>query len=71
MAPGDLQDFISLLQGAFGKVFTPSDPAILVTSSVARPHVCGVVERFYPTAAVLSQNEIHSKVKIRSLGQLS
>ncbi|HRQ60343.1 MAG TPA: hypothetical protein PLO23_02325, partial [Alphaproteobacteria bacterium] len=35
-----------------------------------RPYVRSVVERFRPQTVVLSQNEIHPKAKIRTLGQV-
>ena len=39
------------------------DPAL-------RPFVRSIVERVRPATMVLSQNEIHPKVKIKTLGQL-
>ena len=44
-------------------------PALL-TSPTLRPYVRSIVERFRPTTMVLSQNEIHPKVKIKTLGQV-
>ena len=41
---------------------------VLVTSPGVRPYVRSVVERFRPSAVVLSQNEIHPKARIRTLG---
>ena len=35
-----------------------------------RPFVRSVIERFRPQTIVMSQNEIHPKAKIRTLGQV-
>ena len=44
-------------------------PALL-TSPAIRPYVRSVIERFRPTTTVISQNEIHARVKIKTLGQV-
>ena len=44
-------------------------PALLTTPPI-RPYVRSIVERFRPSTAVLSQNEIHPKARIRTLGQV-
>jgi flagellar biosynthesis protein FlhA len=41
---------------------------VLLTSPAIRPYVRSIVERFRPATVVLSQNEIHAKARIRSLG---
>jgi flagellar biosynthesis protein FlhA len=43
---------------------------VLITSPLVRPYVRSVVERFRPATVVLSQNEIHAKARIRTLGQV-
>ena len=43
---------------------------VLVTTPGIRPFVRSVVERFRPATVVLSQNEIHPKARIRTLGQI-
>ena len=44
-------------------------PVLLVSPSI-RPFVRSVVERFRPITVVMSQNEIHPKAKIKTLGQI-
>jgi flagellar biosynthesis protein FlhA len=44
-------------------------PALL-TSPPVRPYVRSIVERFRPHTLVMSQNEIHPRVKIKTLGQI-
>ena len=43
---------------------------VVVTSPAIRPFVRAVVERFRPSTVVLSQNEIHPKARLRTLGQI-
>ena len=43
---------------------------MLLTSPAVRPYVRSIVERFRPHTIVMSQNEIHAKAKIRTLGQI-
>jgi flagellar biosynthesis protein FlhA len=43
---------------------------VLLTSPVIRPYVRSIIERFRPQTVVMSQNEIHPKAKIRTLGQV-
>jgi flagellar biosynthesis protein FlhA len=43
---------------------------VLLTSPGIRPFVRSIVERFRSTTMVMSQNEIHAKAKIRTLGQI-
>ena len=42
----------------------------MVTAPSIRPFVRSVVERFRPATVVLSQNEIHPKARVRTLGQI-
>jgi flagellar biosynthesis protein FlhA len=43
---------------------------VLLTSPGVRPYVRSIIERFRPATIVMSQNEIHPKAKIRTLGQI-
>ena len=44
-------------------------PALL-TSPLVRPYVRSIVERFRPMTLVVSQNEIHAKARIKTVGQV-
>lgn len=48
---------------------TPAPP-VVVCSGAIRAHVRAVVERFRPMTTVLAQGEIHSRARIRTLGQV-
>ena len=70
MAPTQLQNFISAVRDAYEKYLTMGETPVLLTSPAIRPFVRSVVERFRPQTIVMSQNEIHPKAKIRTLGQI-
>jgi flagellar biosynthesis protein FlhA len=70
MAPSRLQDFIRALRDAFENQAMRGELPVLITSPAIRPYVRSIVERFRPSTVVLSQNEIHPKAKLRTLGQV-
>jgi len=70
MAPTQLQDFISSVRDRFEKFLSMGETPVLLTSPSIRPYVRSVIERFRPSTIVMSQNEIHPKAKIRTLGQV-
>jgi flagellar biosynthesis protein FlhA len=70
MAPSKLQAFIARLREAFEQHAMRGELPVLVTSPVVRPYVRSIIERFRPATVVLSQNEIHPKARIRTLGQV-
>ena len=43
---------------------------ILLTSPPIRPFVRSIIERFRPSTVIMSQNEIHPKAKIKTIGQV-
>lgn len=70
MAPSQLQDFIGAVREQFEKFLNMGESPVLLTSPAIRPYVRSVIERFRPATIVMSQNEIHPKAKIRTLGQI-
>lgn len=70
MAPSQLQDFMARLQQVFEQQAMHGELPVLITSPAIRPYVRSIVERFRPSTVVLSQNEIHAKARIRTLGQI-
>ena len=70
IAPSRLQAFIKLLRDRFEEQAMRGELPILVTSPSIRPYVRSVIERFRPSTVVLSQNEIHPKARLRTLGQI-
>ncbi len=43
---------------------------VLLTSPTIRPFVRSIIERFRPATMVISQNEVHPRVKIKTLTQI-
>jgi flagellar biosynthesis protein FlhA len=43
---------------------------VLLTSPLARPFVRSIIERFRPVTVVMSQNEIHPRARIKTVGQI-
>lgn len=70
MAPTQLQGFIGEVREAFDKYLSIGETPVLLTSPAIRPFVRSVIERFRPSTVVMSQNEIHAKAKIKTLGQI-
>ncbi|WP_207477405.1 flagellar biosynthesis protein FlhA [Arenibaculum pallidiluteum] len=70
MAPTQLQQFITTVRQTFERHAMMGETPVLLTSPGIRPYVRSIVERFRPATVVMSQNEIHSKARIRTLGQI-
>jgi flagellar biosynthesis protein FlhA len=70
MAPSKLQEFISAVRQNFERFAMQGETPILLTSPTVRPYVRSIIDRFRPMTVVMSQNEIHPKAKIRTVGQI-
>ena len=70
MAPSQLQEFISRIREVYEEIGRTGETPVLLTSPGIRPYVRSVIERFRPQTTVMSQNEIHPKAKIKTLGQV-
>ncbi|MCD7060736.1 flagellar biosynthesis protein FlhA [Pelagibacterium xiamenense] len=70
MAPSKLQQFIAGIQGAFEKAAQNGEIPVLITSPQIRPHVRSIIERFRPQTVVMSQNEVHPRVRLRTVGSI-
>ena len=70
MAPSRLQQFITSVRQTFERHAMMGETPVLLTSPLIRPFVRSIVERFRPSTVVMSQNEIHPKAKIKTLGQI-
>jgi flagellar biosynthesis protein FlhA len=70
MAPTMLQQFIQLVRQAFERHTIMGESPVLLTSPAIRPYVRSIIERFRPITTVMSQNEIHARARIRTLGQI-
>jgi flagellar biosynthesis protein FlhA len=46
------------------------DIPVLLTSPAIRPYVRSIIERFRASTPVMSQNEVHPRAKIKTVGQI-
>ena len=70
MPPSKLQEFINAVRATFERLAMTGEMPVLLTSPGIRPYVRSIIERFRPNTPVLSQNEIHAKAKIKTMGQV-
>jgi len=70
MAPTQLQDFITAVREVYDEFGREGETPVMLTSPNIRAYVRSVIERFRPQTMVMSQNEIHPKAKIKTLGQI-
>ncbi len=70
MAPSRLQQFIVAIQQGFENAAQMGELPVLITSPGIRPHVRAIVERFRPQTVVMSQNEVHPRVRLKTLGAI-
>ncbi len=70
LAPSKIQEFISIVRKRYDQFAVQGETPVLLTSPSIRPYVRSIIERFRPSTIVLSQNEIHPRAKIKTLGQL-
>src|SRR5579863_3006894 len=70
MAPSQLQQFIQTVRERFDETTAKNEVPVLLTSPQIRPFVRSIIERFRPQTVVMSQNEIHASVRLRTLGQI-
>jgi flagellar biosynthesis protein FlhA len=70
MQPSKLHDFVVSLRERFEDAAKQGEMPVLVTSAGVRPYVRQVIERFRSQTAVMSQAEIHPRVKLKSMGSI-
>jgi flagellar biosynthesis protein FlhA len=68
MAPSKLQDFIRAVRDVFERAAMAGETAVLLTGPQVRPYVRSIIERFRGQTVVMSQNEVHPKARLRTIG---
>ena len=68
MAPSRLQEFIRAVRDSFERAALAGDAAVLLTSPAVRPYVRSIIERFRGQTVVMSQSEVHPRVRLRTVG---
>ncbi len=70
LAPSRLQDFIRGIRETFERAALAGDTPVLLTSPMIRPYVRSIIERFRGQTPVMSQNEIHPRARLKTVGSL-
>jgi flagellar biosynthesis protein FlhA len=70
MQPSRLSEFITLVREKFEAAAREGEAPVLVTSASIRPFVRGVVKRFRSQTPVMSQGEIHPRVRLKTVGSI-
>ncbi len=70
LAPSRLQDFIRGIRETFERAALAGDSPVLLTSPTIRPYVRSIIERFRGQTPVMSQNEIHPRARLKTVGAL-
>ena len=70
LAPSKLQGFIKGVRESFDRAAMNGESGVLLTSPHIRPYVRSIVERFRGQTVVMSQNEIHPRARLKTVGQV-
>ncbi|TBW37438.1 flagellar biosynthesis protein FlhA [Siculibacillus lacustris] len=70
MAPSKLGEFVSTVREAFDDAARMGEIPVLLTSPGTRTHVRAIVERFRPHTVVMSQAEVHPRVRLKTVGSI-
>tara|TARA_R110002167_G_scaffold3743_18_gene18208 strand:- start:6231 stop:8348 length:2118 start_codon:yes stop_codon:yes gene_type:complete len=70
MAPSRLQDFIRAVRDVFERAAMAGESAVLLTGPQVRPYVRSIIERFRGQTVVMSQNEVHPRARLRTIGSV-
>ena len=68
MAPSKLQEFIRSVRDTFERAAQMGEAAVLLTGPGIRPYVRSIIERFRGQTVVMSQNEVHPKARLKTVG---
>ncbi len=70
LPPSQLEEFVGLVNKEFEQQLLKGESPVLLVAANIRPYVRSIIERFKSMLPVISQNEIHAKAKIKTLGQI-
>ncbi len=70
MAPSKLQEFIRAVRDVFERAAMGGEAAVLLTGPQIRPYVRSIIERFRGQTVVMSQNEVHPRARLKTIGQV-
>lgn len=70
MQPSKLQEFVGHVREAFESAAQLGEVPVLLTSPHTRPFVRSIVERFRAHTTVMSQGEVHPRVKLKTISSI-
>jgi flagellar biosynthesis protein FlhA len=70
LAPSRLQEFIRGVRDAFERAALSGEAPVLLTSPSIRPYVRSIIERFRGQTVVMSQNEVHPRARLKTVGSV-
>ena len=70
MQPSKLSEFVNAVRDRFESAARQGEMPVLVTSAQTRPFVRSIIERFRRETPVMSQAEIHSRARLRTVGSV-
>ncbi|MCY1646921.1 flagellar biosynthesis protein FlhA [Caulobacter sp. SL161] len=70
LPPSRLQDFIRGVRDSFERAALAGEAPVLLTSPGVRPYVRSIIERFRGQTVVMSQNEIHPRARLKTVGMV-
>lgn len=68
IAPSKLQEFTGKVRRMYDEQAAKNLVPVILTTATNRPYIRAVIERFRSNISVMSQNEIHQRAKIRTVG---
>jgi flagellar biosynthesis protein FlhA len=70
MQPSKLTEFVTDVRERFEQAARMNEAPVLLTSAAARPFVRQIVDRFRPQTSVMSQAEVHPRVRLKTVGSV-
>ena len=70
MAPSKLGEFVNAVRDGFEDAARLGEIPVLLTSPGIRPHVRSIVERFRPHTVIMSQAEVHPRMRLKTVGTI-
>jgi flagellar biosynthesis protein FlhA len=70
LAPSRLQEFIRGVRDSFERAALAGESPVLLTGPAIRPYVRSIIERFRGQTPVMSQNEVHPRARLKTVGTI-
>jgi flagellar biosynthesis protein FlhA len=70
MPPSKLGEFVGAIREGFDEAARMGEIPVLLTSPGIRTHVRAIVERFRPHTVVMSQAEVHPRIRLKTVGSV-